>query len=101
MELNVSITGLTIQCSGVLLIALLSFFMTRFIRRTSLYYWTIAWGCLSLSLIALSIGFQISQGFNFPFFFFYYLGEYAYCFFIYAGCRKYAANRELSLRDLK
>lgn len=101
MELNVSITGLTIQCSGVLLISLLSFFMTRFIRRTSLLYWTIAWGCLSSSLIALSIGFQIPQGYSFPFFLLYYLGEYAYCFFIYAGCRKYAANREISGRDLK
>jgi diguanylate cyclase (GGDEF)-like protein len=101
MELNVSITGLTIQCSGVLLITVLSFFMTRFIRRTSLFYWTIAWVSLSISLIALSIGFQVPQGYDYPFFFLYYLGEYTYSFFIYAGCRKYAANRELSRRDLK
>jgi hypothetical protein len=54
-----STTELIIQCAGISLVALLSFFMTRSIRRPSLEYWTVAWLCLSIALVVLYIGFTV------------------------------------------
>jgi diguanylate cyclase (GGDEF)-like protein len=100
MNLNVSVTGLAIQCVGILVIMCLSFFMTRSIKRTSLEYWTVAWVCLALSLISLSFAFRIQAVQNL-FFFLYYFHEYAFGLMFIAGCRNYAKGELISRGDYR
>ncbi len=94
-----SSASLVIQSSGVVLVALLSFFLTRSIRRTFLDYWTIAWLCLSVSLGCLLIGFNRPSLQSF-FYSSYLLLEYAFGFMFLTGCRNYANGARLNRRHL-
>ncbi|HKP13426.1 MAG TPA: GGDEF domain-containing protein, partial [Blastocatellia bacterium] len=89
--INLSVVGLTIQCAGIILIASLSFFMTRSIHRAFLDYWTCAWVCMSVALILLSVAFRAKAGANL-YFTLYYFGEYAFGFLFIAGCANYATG---------
>lgn len=100
MNLNVSVTGLAIQCIGILVIMSLSFFMTRSIRRTSLEYWTVAWVYLALALISLSFAYRIKPAQNL-FFFFYYINEYAFGLMFIAGCRHYARGEAIARSEYR
>jgi len=95
-----SIIGVTIQGAGIYLVTILSFFMTRTIRRTFLDYWTVAWLALSVALTSLVVTFWIGalQWLLFPLYFF---GEYAFVFLFYAGCRNYVRGTRLSTGDLR
>ena len=82
--------GLAIQCVGVVLLTLLSLSMRSSIKSASLKFWTCAWGCLSLALISLFIGFHVTNAH--PFFYsVYFFGEYAFGLLFIAGCR-YVGN---------
>ncbi|HMG36547.1 MAG TPA: GGDEF domain-containing protein [Blastocatellia bacterium] len=94
-----SVTGLTIQISGIALIAVLSFFLTRSIRRTFLDYWTAAWSCLAVALLSLGIGFHFSD-FRFPLYGLYFFLEYAFGLLLIAGCQNYATGVSISRRHL-
>jgi len=82
MDSNV---GLAIQCVGVLLITLLSIFMRSSIKSNALRYWTASWVSLSVALLSLFIGFQISSK-QTAFYWFYFLGEYIFGLLFIAGC---------------
>jgi diguanylate cyclase (GGDEF)-like protein len=94
-----SVAGLTVQCAGIILVAVLSFFMTKSIRRDSLNYWTQAWGCLAVALTLLLIGFRIPPLARIvqPF---YFLGEYAFGYLFWAGCRNRANGAKLGRSSL-
>jgi predicted signal transduction protein with EAL and GGDEF domain len=92
MDSNV---GLAIQCVGIFLVTLLSFFMLRSIQSASMKYWTIAWSCLFISLTSLFIGFHISA-YHQIFYSLYFLGEYLFGLMFIAGCRSHAANLRLT-----
>ena len=94
---SLSVIGLTIQCAGIILIASLSFFMTRSIRRAFLDYWTTAWVCLSVSLISLSVAFRATMLAKL-YFTLYFFGEYAFGFLFIAGCYNYATGNKLARR---
>lgn len=83
--------GLAIQCVGILLITLLSFFIRRSIRTTSLNYWTSAWVCLAVSLLSLFIGFHVA-GAREWFYTTYFFGEYCFCLLFIAACRNHVAG---------
>lgn len=100
MNLNFSVTGLAIQCVGMLVIMSLSFFMTRSIKRTSLDYWTLAWVCLAVSLISLSLAFRISSAQNLLLFL-YYFNEYAFGLMFIAGCRNYVSGERITGKDFR
>lgn len=87
--------GLAIQCVGILLVTLLSYFMRCSIRSVSLKYWTAAWTCLSISLTSLFIGFH-AGGHQKLFYSIYFLGEYAFGLLFVAGCRYYAMGARLN-----
>jgi diguanylate cyclase (GGDEF)-like protein len=90
--------GLAIQCIGIVLVTVLTFFMRYSIRNASLKYWTIAWCCLSLSLCSLFIALHISEQKNF-FYSLYFLGQYAFGLMFVAGCRHYSTGRRLRKSD--
>jgi diguanylate cyclase (GGDEF)-like protein len=92
--------GLTIQFAGIVVITVLSLFITRSMRRTSLDYWAWAWACLSLALGSLLLGFTFPSG-RVVFLPFYYLGEYAFALLFIAGCRNRASGARLHARDLR
>ncbi|HXD34064.1 MAG TPA: GGDEF domain-containing protein [Pyrinomonadaceae bacterium] len=94
MDSNV---GLAIQCVGILLVTLLSFFMRGSIHSESSKYWTAAWTCLAISLISLFVGFQAVSG-NKIFYSLYFLGEYGFGLLFVAGCRYHSNGGKLSKR---
>ena len=94
MDSNV---GLAIQCVGVLLITLLSIFMRSSIKSTALTYWTASWASLSISLIALFIGFHLPSA-QTVFFSIYFFGEYIFGLLFIAGCRSQAKGASLTKR---
>lgn len=95
-----SIIGLTIQGAGIYLVTILSFFMTRSIRRAFLDYWTVAWAALSVALTSLIVTFWTGalQWLLFPL---YFAGEYAFVYLFFAGCRNYVKGTRLSISDLR
>lgn len=95
-----SIIGLTIQCAGIYLLTILSYFITRSIRRGFLEYWTVAWGCMALALSSLIVSFRVPelQKLFLPL---YFLGEYAFGYLYIAGCRNYVSGFRLTSRDLR
>lgn len=96
---NLSLIGLTIQCAGIMLVTILSFFMTRSIRRVFLDYWASAWICLMVALLSLSVAFRVSHG-NALYYSIYFFGEYAFAYLFIAGCRNYASEARLTRRHL-
>ncbi len=84
--------GLAIQCVGIVLVTVLTFFMRSSIQSPALKYWTIAWGCLSAALLSLFIAFQIQNNFFYSLYFF---GEYAFGLMFVAGCRYYSTGRQI------
>lgn len=92
-------TWLIVQCVGVLLITILSILVARSVRRVFLDYWTVAWICLSLSLVSLAISTRAyaQEGF---FLALYLFGEYAFGYLFIAGCRNYATGARLVRRHL-
>jgi diguanylate cyclase (GGDEF)-like protein len=93
-------SGLAIQIAGILMIAMLSFFTNRTVKRTSVDYWTRAWTCLVGSLAALMISLYVRplQRYTAPI---YFLGEYAFAFLFIAGCRNRATGALLTRRSLR
>jgi diguanylate cyclase (GGDEF)-like protein len=89
--------GLAIQCGGVLLITLLSFFMRSSIKSNALKYWTACWASLSLSLLSLFIGFQLGSNQKF-YYSLYFLGEYIFGLLFIAGCRSQKTGASLTKR---
>lgn len=94
-----SSVGLIIQCVGIGLVTLLSFFMMRSIQGASQRYWTVAWSCLSLSLSSLIVAFHADIWKNL-FYAFYFFGEYAFAAMFAAGCRHHATGARLTRRNL-
>jgi diguanylate cyclase (GGDEF)-like protein len=96
MDSNV---GLAIQCVGIVLVTLLSFFMRGSIRSESLRYWTAAWTCLSLALLSLFIGFHVNS-MNKLYYSLYFFGEYSFGLLFVAGCRYHAIEARIDRRHL-
>jgi hypothetical protein len=92
-----SLTGIIVQFAGIFLITLLSLFLKGSLKSVTLDYWAVAWGALSVSLLSLLWGFALPEYSPF-FFFFYFLGEYVFCFFLIAGCRNYVLNLRINKR---
>ena len=78
--------GLIIQLTGVFLITVLSLFLRRSLKVVALKYWTMAWLCLSFSLICLRLAFSYDEYSN-VLYSFYFLGEYVFGFLLVIGCR--------------
>jgi len=93
-------SGLAIQFAGILMIATLSLFTTRTVKRTSVDYWTGAWTCLLISLAALMVSPYVRslRPYLSPV---YFLGEYAFGYMFIAGCRNRAMGALLSRRSLR
>jgi len=91
-----SISWLVIQCAGIVLVASLSFFLTRSIQRKFLNYWTVAWFCLAAALLALIVAPRFGQ--QKPFVIVYALGEYIFGLLFVAGCHNYVTGAELTRR---
>ncbi len=92
MDSNV---GLTIQCVGVLLITLISYFMRSSIKSNALRYWTASWASLLLSLLSLFIGFRLA-GKQPLFYSAYFFGEYLFALLFVAGCGSQALDASLT-----
>jgi len=95
-----STAALIIQCAGIILIAVLSFFMRQSIRRKSLDYWTAAWVCLSVALAALVFVFYY-PALNHILSPVYFLGEYIFGLMFAVGCRNRANGSTLNRGHLR
>jgi len=91
-DLSPSLQGLLLQAIGVAPLALLSFLLSRSIRRDYLRYWWRAWTSLAAALFALFLALRIpaAEGVLEPL---YYFGEYLFGGLLVAGCRSLASDR--------
>ena len=90
--------GLAIQCVGIVLVAVLSYFVMRSIQGVAQRYWTIAWSCLSISLSSLLVSFH-TDALGPLSYSLYFFGEYAFGYLFFAGCRYHALKQSLTRRD--
>jgi diguanylate cyclase (GGDEF)-like protein len=91
-----SIISLVFQISATALIALVSFIVSRAVRRGLFPYWASGWACYTCSLVAILFANRvpaIAPLFYFAYFFF----EYAAVVFIFAACR-HTAGADLPSR---
>src|ERR1700757_3907281 len=91
--------GLAIQCTGIFLVTLLSFFMMRWFQSVSTKYWAIAWASLSVSLLSLFAGFHLTGELQRVCYFLYFLGEYTFGLMFIAGCRNHAGGHRLQHKN--
>jgi diguanylate cyclase len=91
--------GLVIQWVGIVLMAVLSLSMRGSIKSASVRYWTIAWICLSLSLVSLVAAFNIEPEQKL-FYSIYFFGEYSFGLMFIAGCAHHATGAHLTRRYL-
>ena len=90
--------GLIIQLNGVFLITVLSLLLRRSLKLTALKYWTVAWLCLSFSLISLRLAFSYEQ-LETLLSSYYFLGQYLFGYMVVAGCRSLDGDYELKSRS--
>ncbi len=93
-----SASGLVIQFAGVLLITILSVFLTRSIRRQYLDYWTTAWVMLTCSLLAMICASRTAT-LHKVFLTLYFFCEYLFGYIFIMGCRNYVKGATLTRRD--
>jgi diguanylate cyclase (GGDEF)-like protein len=86
--------GLLIQLNGVFLITILSLFLRRSLKIAALKYWTIAWLCLSFSLICVRLAFSY-ESVSTLLFTYHYLGEYIFGFMLVAGCLSLDSDKRM------
>ena len=90
--------GLILQLNGVFVVTVMCLLLSRSLRLTALKYWTIAWLCLSFSLISLRLGFEY-ETFGSLLYTYYFLGEYIFGFLLVSGCRSLESGWELKHRN--
>ena len=90
--------GLMIQIAAVFLITVLTLFLRRSIKVTTLKHWTNAWLFLSFSLFCLLLA-SSYQEFSSQFFSLHFLTEYLFGFLLIAGCRTLTANNDLHISE--
>lgn len=91
--------GLAIQCVGIVLVAVLSYFVLHAIQGVPQRYWTAAWCCLSIALTSLLVAFHTDTLGKLSYSL-YFFGEYAFAYLFFAGCRYHASKKHLTRRDL-
>jgi diguanylate cyclase (GGDEF)-like protein len=104
---HTSLVVTTFQTAGTLLIALLLRLLTRGIPGRFLFYWSLAWvalaaGLLSLNLASLITPFvseQFASRIQGPALAAYTVFQYAFGFYLWAGCRAYAKGTTLTGPD--
>lgn len=89
--------GLIVQLTGVFLITILSLFLRRSLKVIALKYWTMAWLCLSFSLICLRLAFSYDS-YSEILYSFYFLSEYVFGFLLVLGCMSLAIDFRPNLK---
>ena len=75
-----SIISLVFQISATALIALLSYFVSRAVRRRLMLYWTAGWACYAAALVAIMFASRVGAAGPVATFAYYFL-EYAAALF--------------------
>jgi diguanylate cyclase (GGDEF)-like protein len=107
LSTHTSLVITTFQTVGTLLIALLLRMLTRGIPGSFLRYWSSAWVCLATGLFFLNLSVLIlpylspasGNRVGRPALAAYAVFEYAFGFFLWAGCRSYSTGSRLANRD--
>lgn len=83
--------GLWVQWVASVVLLVLAFLVARSARLRWTAYWTAAWLSLVLALSALLLGFSDTTAAR-PFYALYFLGEYAFGFALFWGCRRFVSE---------
>lgn len=89
--MNLTTLALVTQWIGTLLTLCLLVFLAQSIRRPLLWYWVVGWLALATALGSLATAFQ-RPSLEIPFEVLYFFGEYAFAFFLIAGCRLFTGS---------
>lgn len=90
--------GLVIQFAAVLFLTTLMFLLTQSLKSATLSYWKKSWLSVLLALFSLHFAFNFTE-ISKPFYFFYYLGEYIFGYFLIAGCYKYSTDKDFPTKS--
>lgn len=92
--MSTSLVSLTVQVAGSGLVAILTLLLARSVRRSYCWYWALGWLSLAtaLGLMLVSLGVPSFRPVLLPLALF---GEYAFGFFVVAGCASYASGTRL------
>ena len=90
-----SVAALIFQISATALIAVLSFVVSRAVRRWQMLYYAGGWACYAVALIAIMFASR-SGPLDPPLYFGYFFFEYAAVLLIFAGCRSTATGEGLA-----
>jgi diguanylate cyclase (GGDEF)-like protein len=96
-DLAPNLQGLLLQAVGVAPLAVLSFLLSRSLRRTYLRFWWWAWTSLAAALFSLVIGISLpaARPLLEPVHFF---GQYAFAYWMMCGCRALVSGRNYGSR---
>jgi diguanylate cyclase (GGDEF)-like protein len=98
-EAGPALESLLLQAVGILPLAILSFLLSRSIRRDSLRYFWLAWSSLATALFCLYLALRFPSA-RAVLETLYFLGEYAFAALMVAGCRSLATGARLGRRWL-
>src|SRR5678815_4766067 len=94
-----NLVALMVQAAGAVLMAALCIALLRSMSRPALRYWSMGWVLLSISLQGLYLA-TCSEAFWLTGHVVYLLGEYAFAYMVYVGCRRYALGESPKPADL-
>jgi diguanylate cyclase len=98
-EAGPALEPLLLQAVGILPLAILSFLLSRSIRRDSLRYFWLAWSSLAMALFSLYLALRFPSA-RAVLETLYFLGEYAFAALMVAGCHSLATGARLGRRWL-
>jgi diguanylate cyclase (GGDEF)-like protein len=88
-----------LQTATTVLVAGLLALLIRVINRRFLRYWAQSWAALTVGLVALNMAFHI-PAWSRTLLTIYWIAGDLFGFFLYIGCRDFAEDRPIRLRDL-
>jgi diguanylate cyclase (GGDEF)-like protein len=96
---DTSLLGLGVQTAGNCLVAVVTLLVARSLGRVYAWYWAAGWVSLACATAALLVA-QRLEGLWAAFFTLSLFGQYAFGFFLVAGCANYAIGSRLRRRHL-
>ncbi len=89
----IAVLSLAFQIAGTALIAVLSYVVSRAVRRRLMIYWAAGWTCYTASLVAIMFASRSGPAGPVILTFLYFFLEYAAVLLIFAACRYTATER--------
>ena len=99
VTVETNLLSLGVQAAGNFLVAVVTLLVARSLRSTYSWYWAVSWSCLAGSTATLLLAQRLGWLWP-PLLTVALFGQYAFGFFLVAGCANYAIGSRLQRRHL-